>query len=120
MPHRAYEKTQKNTAAPRDAEYLAFTKATRGLIEAAKTGHEDLKSLIAAIHFNRQLWGELASDCANPANTLPVQTRAQIIGLSRWVSSYSSDVMRKRESVEPLVDVNRIMMDGLAGKAPAA
>ncbi|HBK91142.1 MAG TPA: flagellar biosynthesis regulator FlhF, partial [Parvularcula sp.] len=47
-------------------------------------------------------------------------TRALIISLARWVSLYSSDVMRKKESVEPLIDVNRIIMDGLAGKRPAA
>jgi len=28
--------------------------------------------------------------------------------------------MRKRESVDPLIDVNRIIMDGLGGKRPAA
>lgn len=116
MSHSAYQTMQKNAAAPRDAEYLVFTKATRGLIDAAKAGHEDLKALIEAIDFNRQLWNALASDCASAANQLPEQTRAQIISLSRWVSSHSSAVMRKTEDVAPLIDINRMMMDGLSGK----
>jgi len=116
MSHSAYQAMQKNTAAPRDAEYLVFTKATRGLIDAAKTGHGDLKALIEAIHFNRQLWSALASDCASSTNQLPEQTRAQIISLSRWVSAHSSAVMRRTEEIAPLIDINRMMMDGLSGK----
>ena len=119
MSHEAYRRAQNATAQPRDAEYRAFSEATRRLIAAMETGREDLKQLIDAIHLNRSLWGALASDCADPANDLPSETRALIISLSRWVSLYSSDVMQKRESVEPLIDVNRIIMDGLAGKKSA-
>ncbi len=119
MSHSAYQKTQAKIASPRDAEYLAFSHATRGLIEAAKAGHEDLKGLVAALHFNRQLWGALASDCASTDNQLPETLRAQIISLSRWVNAHSTAVMRKTEEVEPLIEINRMMMDGLSGKAPA-
>ena len=117
MSHEAYIQAQQ-AGNPRDVEYRAFTKVTRALIEASKSGHSDLKLLIKAIDLNRQLWGALASDCANPQNQLPEATRAQIISLSRWVSSYSSEIMRDRENIDPLIDVNRIMMDGLSGKAP--
>ncbi len=120
MSHEAYAQAQQRSANHRDAEYRAFARATRALIEAEAKGRRDLKELIAALHVNRSLWGALAQDCASPENRLPEETRARIIGLSRWVASYSSDVMRKQESVEPLIDVNRIMMDGLSGKAAAA
>lgn len=120
MSHEAYARAQKATAPPRDAEYRAFSEATRLLLSAQKTAHGDLKTLIEALHLNRTLWGTLAADCADPANQLPTETRALIISLSRWVSRYSSEIMQKKESVEPLIDVNRMIMDGLAGKAPAA
>ncbi|MGE0182132.1 MAG: flagellar biosynthesis regulator FlaF [Parvularculaceae bacterium] len=120
MSHEAYKAAQKTTAQPRDAEYRAFSEATRRLMAAMESGREDLKQLIEAIHLNRSLWGALASDCTDPDNQLPSETRALIISLARWVSLYSTDVMQKRESVEPLIDVNRIIMDGLAGKKPAA
>jgi flagellar protein FlaF len=120
MSHDAYARAQKATAQPRDAEYKAFTEATRKLMAVAKEGREDLKQLIEAVHLNRSLWSALATDCADPQNQLPSETRALIISLARWVSLYSSDVMRKKDSVEPLIDVNRIIMDGLSGKRPAA
>ena len=120
MSHEAYARASAAVQSPRDAEYRAFSESTRRLIAAAQEGRADLRKLINAIHANRQLWGALASDCADGRNGLPHETRAQIISLARWVDSYSSDVMRNDESVEPLIDVNRIIMEGLAARAPAA
>lgn len=119
MSHEAYRRTSATIAGPRDAEYRAFSEATRLLMEAAEKGRSDLRALVRAVHLNRQLWGALAADCANARNALPVETRATIISLSRWVRDYSSEVVRDGQSVEPLVDVNRIIMEGLAAK-PAA
>lgn len=119
MSHEAYRRTSSTIASPRDAEYRAFSEATRLLMEVAGKGRKDLKALIRAVHLNRQLWGALAADCANESNALPVETRATIISLSRWVRDHSSDVVRGGESVDPLIDVNRIIMEGLAAK-PAA
>jgi flagellar protein FlaF len=73
-----------------------------------------------ALDWNRRLWSVLASDCANPANGLPAPVRAQIISLSMWVSKHTSQVMRRREDVGPLIDVNRIIMQGLATRPDAA
>jgi flagellar protein FlaF len=117
MSHEAYRKTSAAIGGAREAEYQAFSEATRRLIAAAEAGRADLGALIDAVHLNRTLWGTLASDCAREANALPPETRARIIALARWVSDYSSDVMRKGESLEPLVNVNRIIMNGLS---PAA
>lgn len=119
MSHDAYRKAAAANAGPREAEYRAFAEATRRLMAAAEAGRTDLKSLIEAVHMNRELWGALAADCADDRNALACDTRARIIALARWVSSYSSDVMRRRESLEPLIDVNRIIMEGLAAR-PAA
>ncbi len=119
MSHDAYARAQKQSANPRDSEYRAFAKVTKALIDVSESESQNLKSMIEAIHMNRTLWGALANDCANPHNQLPEDLRARIIGLSRWVAAYSSDVMRKRESLEPLIDINRIMMDGLSHKTSA-
>jgi flagellar protein FlaF len=40
--------------------------------------------------------------------------RAQIISLALWVSKYSSDVLRNGAAIDPLIDINRTMMEGLA------
>jgi flagellar protein FlaF len=86
----------------------------------ASLGRQDLRALIDAVHMNRMLWGALGADCARSDNSLPAELRARIIALSRWVSEYSGKVMREKESVEPLIDVNRIIMDGLSGRSNAA
>lgn len=120
MSHEAYKKSHENTQTPRDAEYRAFCDATAKLIRVANEGRDDLKEMIDALHFNRRLWGTLAADCKSDENGLPDETRRSIISLSNWVSTYSSEIMRNKEAVEPLIEVNRMMMDGLSGKAPVA
>ncbi|MEL6213420.1 MAG: flagellar biosynthesis regulator FlaF [Pseudomonadota bacterium] len=117
MSHSAYEKTQRATQNPRELEYRAFCEATARLERADADGRADLKMLIDAIHFNRQLWGALAADCRRDDNGLPVETRRSIVSLTQWVSDYSSSVMREGEAIAPLVEINRMMMDGLSGKA---
>ncbi len=115
MTYDAYAKAQRDTAAPRDTEYRAFAKSTRALLAI---GDADRQHLADALHVNRSLWEALANDCASEANDLPEETRARIIGLARWVGEHSRRVLRQEETVDALIDVNRIIMDGLAGKAP--
>ena len=57
-----------------------------------------------------------ASDCAAPENQLPITLRGQIISLAMWVARYSSEVLREGADVEPLIDINRTMMEGLGAR----
>ncbi|NWH07196.1 MAG: flagellar biosynthesis regulator FlaF [Alphaproteobacteria bacterium] len=108
----AYQRTLKTVEAPRDTEYRLFTNITRALVEVRELPRTD-KRVIAAIGRNRQLWTTLASDCSDPGNQLPQGLRAQIISLSLWVGRYSSKVMREGATIDPLVDINRTIMQGL-------
>jgi flagellar protein FlaF len=67
-----------------------------------------------AIDWNRRLWSTLAADCTSPENKLAPPVRAQIISLSLWVSRYSSEAIQQGTSLEPLIDVNKSIMAGLA------
>ena len=118
MSHDLYRKAAA-AASPRDAEYRAIAEATRRLMEANSAGR-DLRALIAAVHFNRELWARLGRDCADDRNRLAPELRARVIALARWVNAYSSEAVRARKSLTPLIDLNRIVMDGLAGRASAA
>ena len=113
MSLEAYQRAQDITQTPREVEYRIFAKVTSALIDASDDGHDDLRGLIEAIHENRKLWTALATDCSDPSNTLPNETRAGIISLSMWVSKYSSTVMRDRASLEPLISLNKSIMTGL-------
>jgi flagellar protein FlaF len=120
MSLRAYQKAAAQAENPRQAEYRLFGEVTRALIEASKADATDIKTRINALDWNRRMWSVLATDCAQPQNALPDAVRAQIISLSLWVSRHSSDVMRGKEKFEPLIEVNRAVMQGLGGPAEAA
>lgn len=120
MSLQAYQQTAARSENPRDAEYRLFGQVTRALIEASEIPPEDVKGRIDALDWNRRLWSALASDCADEGNVLPVPLRAQIISLSLWVSRHTSAVIRREEDIDPLIDINRIMMQGLSGQSEAA
>ncbi|HYE41882.1 MAG TPA: flagellar biosynthesis regulator FlaF [Caulobacteraceae bacterium] len=120
MSLRAYQNVARSAENPRDAEYRLFGQVTRALMDAAKADKTDLKTRIDALDWNRRLWSALATDCADPSNKMPDAARAQIISLSIWVAKYTSQVMREGEDIDALVDVNRIIMQGLAGASEAA
>jgi flagellar biosynthesis activator protein FlaF len=119
MSLQAYQKTQRQSETPRDTEYRLFGQVTHALIEADKASRSDFLRLTDALDWNRRLWSTLATDCASEGNQLPRNVRAQIISLSIWVSRFSSEVVRSRGSLEPLIEVNRAIMQGLAPRSAA-
>ena len=116
MSLQAYQKASARAENPREMEYRLFGQVTRALMAAAEADVSDTATRIDALDWNRRLWSVLATDCADSANSLPVELRAQIISLSIWVNKHSSAVMRREEDFAPLIEVNRIMMQGLAGQ----
>jgi len=119
MSLRAYQQANARAERPRESEYRLFGQVTRALIEASKAPSNDLRARIDAIDWNRRLWSTLASDCCQPENQLPPTLRAQIISLSSWVRRHSSLVMRGEGNFEDLIEINRIMMQGLEPKVAA-
>jgi flagellar protein FlaF len=116
MALQAYQRTQRATENPRNAEYRLFGQVTGALLDAQSAGAKGAK-LIDAIDWNRRLWSSLAVDCMDDSNRLPGPLRAQIISLSIWVTKYSSQVMQQGASLEPLIDINRTIMQGLQSAA---
>jgi flagellar protein FlaF len=112
MALQAYQKAQRAADNPRNAEYRLFGQVTGALIEAQSAGAKGV-SLIDAIDWNRRLWSTLAVDCMDEGNQLPKPLRAQIVSLSIWVAKYSSQVMQQGAPLEPLIDINRNIMQGL-------
>lgn len=115
MSIKAYQRAATQAEHPRELEYRAFGQVTAGLVrlnEAAPTPAMRAE----AIDANRKLWNMLAADCAAPGNQLPLTLRGQIISLAMWVARYSSEVLRDGADVEPLIDINRTMMEGLAAR----
>lgn len=115
MSIKAYQRAATQAEDPRELEYRAFGQATAGLVRI-KEGAPTIAERVAAIDLNRRLWNMLSADCAAPENKLPMALRGQIISLALWVSRYSSEVLREGADIEPLIDINKTMMEGLAAR----
>lgn len=120
MSLQAYQQAAQRAESPRDTEYRLFGEVTRALLEASAAEPTDFNTRIKALDWNRRLWSALATDCANDGNGLAPQVRASIVTLSIWVAKHSSAVMRREEEFDPLIDVNRLIMQGLRPQADAA
>ena len=112
MSLQAYQRAAQRAETPRETEYRLFGQVTGALIDVHSAGARG-KPLVDAIDWNRRLWSTLAIDCLDDGNRLPKQLRAQIVSLSLWVSKYSSEVMRDGAPLDPLIDINRTIMQGL-------
>lgn len=120
MSLQAYQRTAARTESPRDAEYRLFTQVTRALMHAASLDPADTVGRMDALDWNRRLWSALATDCSDPGNAMAPALRASIISLSIWVGKHTSAVMRREEEIEPLIEINRMIMQGLSGGPQAA
>jgi flagellar biosynthesis activator protein FlaF len=109
----AYRRTQSMSATPRATEYRLMSQVTGELMQARDAGLQGA-ALMQALHHNREVWGTFAVLCGSPGNKLPSMLRANIISLALWVERYTSDVVRQRDSIDALINVNRTIMEGLA------
>ena len=117
---KAYSQASARIESPREMEYRLFGQVTRALVNASQTEVTDFAERIDALDWNRRLWSTLANDCDSEHNQMAPALRAQIISISLFVNRHSSAVMRGKESFEPLIDINRSIMQGLAPGSSAA
>lgn len=114
--HSAYEQARSRAESPREMEYRLFGQVTRSLMDAAKLPDAEVGKRMEALDWNRQLWTALASNCADEENQMPDQLRASIISLAIWVDKHTRLVMRKEDEIEPLIEINRMIMQGLSAQ----
>ena len=117
MSVQAYQQTAASAESAREIEYRLFGQVTRALMTAAEAPRGDIATRIDALDWNRRLWSVLANDCSSSTNQLPAHLRANIISLSLWVNRHTSAVMRNEAEFSPLIQVNRMIMQGLDARA---
>ncbi|MBI1199491.1 MAG: flagellar biosynthesis regulator FlaF [Phenylobacterium sp.] len=120
MSLQAYQQAATRAESPREMEYRLFAQVTRALMEAAALDETEVGKRTDALDWNRRLWSTLGTECADPANKLPAPLRASIISLSIWVGKHTTLVIRRQEEIEPLIEINRMIMQGLSGNGAAA
>jgi flagellar protein FlaF len=110
MPHTyaQYEAARRQTALPQDNEILIFTQINAELAKAS-----DRPSRIHALFRNQRLWSSLVKDVALDSNRLDAEVKQQITELGVWAMQYSIQAMRGDLPLEPLLRVNRDMIEGL-------
>jgi flagellar protein FlaF len=119
MSVQAYQQAAARAESPRDIEYRLFGQVTRALMTAAETEALEIGARMDALDWNRRLWSVLAADCASDGNQLPAPLRANIISLSMWVNRHTSAIMRNEAEFGPLIDVNKMIMQGLEPRGEA-
>ena len=104
------------TEDPRKTEYRLFAQVTRALmnVEEADSLDADFRE---AIEWNRRMWNALEIDLASDANSLPDALKAQLISVAMWVERHSAMALRGEGEVDPLITVNRSVMEGLGADA---
>ncbi len=110
----AYQQAAARAETPRETEYRLFGMVVRALNEVRVLGSSNLGALASVIDWNKRIWAALAEDCADDRNALDESLRAGIISLAIFVEKHSTKVIRDGADIEPLIDINRTIMQGLA------
>lgn len=116
MSLQAYKTASTRAEDPRQTEYRLFGQVTRALMHAATLDKSQFAERMDALDWNRRLWSTLATACSEPGNKMPHQLRASIISLSLFVGRHTSEVARGNDSFDTLIDINRMIMQGLSGQ----
>lgn len=111
MAQRAYAPTSAPTRSPRSIEYDVIARVTHRLKSAILK--DKLPQLLEALHENRKLWRTLAIDVADADNSLPSELRARIFYLAEFTDHHSNEVIRKKVSAVPLLEINTAILRGL-------
>jgi flagellar biosynthesis activator protein FlaF len=114
----AYGHAQKGATTDRGIEYQVFSKITASLLAAERQGKAGFNDLVHALHDNRRLWDAITVDIIDDNNELSPNLRAQLLSLAAFVRQHAGKVLRRQAGVQPIVDVNQAVMNGLRGITP--
>ncbi|MEM9705453.1 MAG: flagellar biosynthesis regulator FlaF [Pseudomonadota bacterium] len=112
-----YAKASQSTADPRAVEYQTFARVNNMLAKAKNAGPSEFNKIVDAVYKNNQLWDILAADIANQANPLPDDLKIGIIKLYAFSRNHGRNVLKKKATVDALIEVNSNIMKGLRSAA---
>ena len=120
MSYQAYQTASARTEDPRSTEYRLMGQVTRALMEIKELKSGEIRKRAEALDWNRRVWAAFAADCASDDNRLPESLRASIISLAIFISNETRQAMRGGGDIDTLIEINRMIMQGLAPQAAAA
>jgi len=107
-----YKKATLTNDSPRTIEYRLFAEIT-GELQKANNSETPKTERIKVLFRNSQLWSTLQADLMLPGNEMGNELKAGLISLAIWVAKFTSPAMNNDADLEPLISVNRQIMDGL-------
>jgi flagellar protein FlaF len=112
---RHYQNPGLQAATPQESEAIAFA-----MCNAALGNITDGRQRVQVLLRNHQLWSMIVKDVAKEANGLPAELKRRIGELGLWAMRYSVAAMARDLSLEPLMQVNQDMIDGLRAQTRQA
>ena len=104
-----YRKTSETSISGRETERAAFNMVTRELATC-----RDGQTRVRALGRNHAMWSALVRDLGLAENAMPDHLKTQLIGLGLWSMRYSTQALLEPLPVQPLIDVNRNIAEGLS------
>jgi len=114
-PSKAYARTAKETASPRQLEANLLLKAAAKLQAVHESWHEEPIGLNEALIYNRRLWTVFIDSVIDGDNALPLPVRQNIANLGIFVMGETFSLMTrpKPDHLLSLININRGIAAGL-------
>jgi flagellar protein FlaF len=115
----AYTRVANATGSPRELEASALLMAANKLQAVMNNANATFEQMSEALLFNRKLWTIFLSETQREGNPQPLEVREKVANIGIFVLSHTAAVQisRQRHQVKPLIDINRNIAAGLAGRA---
>ncbi len=116
---KAYAKTAKEIAGPRELEANLLLQAAAKLQAVHDAWTDKPRGLQAALMFNRQLWTVLLDSVIRDDNRLPAKMRSNLTKIGAFVMGETFSLMTrpKPKHLQTIIKINRRIASGLRGKA---
>lgn len=116
---RGYQQNRSSTQSERRTEYDVVAQITHRLRDTAQKAREDYPGYVAALTDNRRLWQIFAVDVLDKENALPPELKARIFYLAEFTEAHTKKILREKQSVLPLLEVNMAILRGLKSESTA-
>ncbi len=116
---KAYAKTAKETANPRDLEASLLLKAAAKLQAVQDSWRDKPTGLDDALMYNRRLWTVFIDAVTRDDNQLPVTVRDNLVKIGAFVMGETFSLMTKPkpEHLKSIIKINRGIAAGLGSRA---
>ncbi len=113
-----YLTAQNTLETPRQLEFRLFSSVTRALMDVRPfMGSKDpaqVAKIAGAIGWNREVWNHLMPEVLDENNQLSKDVKVSLINICLFVNKHTDAITQGTSiDVEPLIQINRNIMDGL-------